>query len=300
MTALSNWFDALEARGEDVEILIGRSSDLQPAEWTGLSHVDYDGVGAIGLQLSRRAGKRVALPVRSSRDPGRPLCFVEPTLELMTRVSGWRPQRLIAATAPEVLYWSVEELAALREAARVEESSIGSCLFWGAHEALVEETGSDRVDDGLWMLPINLRSNPLPLDYRGNYASFVAAAPGGGSIGELHDQLADRLARGEQWANARWLAKFAAHPTKLDVGINMLDATATSFLGLFTNFGEWNVPELGSDRWCIAGPPTRMTPIIIAAVCVNGTLAMTARSVMFGSEALQRLLHGCRAAVLGR
>lgn len=300
MTALSAWFAGLEARGDNVDILVGRArAPTAPFEWQIVSHADFDGLGALAEWFSHATGRPIDLPVRSPRDPGGTRSVIGPAVEIATRTLGWRPMPTFPPAAPEVVWWTADELAALRARAAAEGCSIGTCLLWSIHEAIVEETATPDLDEGAWMVTMNLRTNPRPLDYGGNYASFVLGCPGIGSMGELHDDITNRLARGEHWATAMLLDKLTwRSASKVAFGTRLLDTTSNAFIGVYGNFGEWTIPELAGERWCISGPPTALTPTVIALLCLNGTLSVSARSIAFPPDALQRVLQRAQAIAL--
>lgn len=297
MNVLASWFEELEGRGEDVAIAVGRATTGE-TEWEMLSHVDFDGVGALAEVISRRIGKPIPVPVRSARDPGRALCGVGPALELAARSLGVRPIGG-ALTPPQVQWWSADELVALRSLAAASQSSIGMCLLWALHEALIEETGRPDLDRGVWMTTLNLRRNPTPPHYQGNQAAFVMGDPALGSIEALHLDIKRRLAQGEHWASTAWLAKaLQTGPGGVASGFAIADVARAGFLGQFSNMGDWVVPELEGERWCITAPATTLTPLSAAALCLNGTLGIAAKSVVFDPVTLRRILDRCRSIAL--
>ncbi len=303
MNGLGAWFAALEARGESSDFLVGRSVEPGAIEWHLLSHVDFDGVGGLGLLLSRFAETRIALPTLPSDDPGGFICALAPWLELLTLRSGWPPTDRRYSGAPEVLWWSAGELEALREAAHARHATIGSLLLWATHRTLLTEArkaGIPAPRQGAWMLAVNMRRNPQPTRFRGNYASFIVGMPGGRSPEVLHLDLSDRLARGEHWAQAANLSRIAAvGPFFLSHSMSCISASSFGFLGLFSNLGVWEVRELAFDSWCVVAPPTDQTPLAVAVLTLNGRLSMSARSYRLPRAFLRRVLVGCRARIVG-
>lgn len=303
MNGLGSWFAALERRGESSEILAGRLAGPGATEWHRLSHVEFDGVGALGLLFSRRAGRRIALPTLPPDDPGGAVSCVAPWLELLTLGLDWPPRnRRYPRTPPEVVWWSAEELDALRVAAHARRVTVGSFLLWAVHRALLAETaaaGMPAPRHGAWMLAVNMRRNPRPPRFRGNRASFIVARPGGRSADQFHLDLSDRLARGEHWAQAANLSRIAAGgPHLLSHGMKFLSACPFGFLGLFSNLGVWEVPELAADHWCCVAPPTDQTPIAVAALTVNGRLSMSGRSYRLPRTLVRRILERCRQLIV--
>jgi hypothetical protein len=149
------------------------------------------------------------------------------------------------------------------------------------------------------MFPVNLRRLSRPRCFRGNYASFVVEAPGGQSQACLHRRLGERLARGEHWLHAANLDCAATlGPRPLGWGFRLVAASPFRFLGLFSNLGRWHVPELEGDDWCVAAPPTLLTPLALAAVTVNGRLSMTGRSRHLPHSVVRDLLERCHAISL--
>jgi hypothetical protein len=284
--AVGAWFPVLEKLGLDVRIAFGRLRyGTGDVEWTYLPHQDFDGIGGFAHLL--RAEGLPAAPLPSGREEKAPSALRQLWLSLLhswdarVRQVSWKRFDWSARGPAAGLAWhalSVEETARLRERAERLEVSVNTLLLWTLDRAvralwLAEEPRGGRR----WLIPVNLRGAVRLSRDTANHASFIAAlARGDATPAEIHASVRASARRLSHWGAWWWLgiSRWIGEGGMLRL-MEYYEKRRHSWMGSFSNIGEWNAGSGTGDVRFFCPPASRSHPVASGAVTWNGRVALS-------------------------
>jgi hypothetical protein len=289
---IKSWFLAAEEMGEYIGIRFGHiAPDETEPEWIFLRHTDFDGIGGFADILRKRGAKLPKLAqIKYPSDPSwLPLIKSLPKMMLPRRPLKWGlpPSQTALSTnakPPPAVAWHVfseAETTQVRRACRKGAFTVNSFLLKHLCKA-IRTCLKDESSVIPWMVPVNLRGKVERDRDTANFSSYVGVSIRSyETVRDVHRNIYAALGRSEHWAN--WYA----YKTGRGIGNGMKKkliasgrAMAESYLGAFSNLGDWDAekkitqPEC-EGGWLFSPPVLRCQLVGAGCVTFQGRLSLT-------------------------
>lgn len=280
------WYHALTKLGEDVGIGFGIQKNNEELVWTFLPHSKYDGIGGLCHLLGTFGLTNLELPkLKNKKKPSNVKQLVN-MIKFLKKLKLPGPQwqnfifkQIISSpTLPSHFAFSEHESLLLSKAASKHGVSINSLLITSLNNC-IHEYLINKHCDRMWMVPVNLRGAiQLSNDTDNHYSYLALKMTSSESAQATHKKIKSLLYEEEHWGS--WAVINLSHllgPKYIFKIMARKMAREESWLGSFSNLGEWNITELCDQKIYFCPPVTKTCPLSAGAINWNKSIHLCMR-----------------------
>jgi hypothetical protein len=279
-------FDVLTEQGEDMRFRIGlaRLGEDEAYDNHHAHHKDVDGYGAV-VTMFRARGVAFEAPTGRAEPPpplGRRFAAMARVMRAKPGPAVEWTTRGVSATAPADACRLLTEAQTnrLKEASRRQGVAMTALLLQTLN-ATVTPLVSRATAAATWTVPVNMRGGVRVESETANASSLVnievpLAASSRQVEGILRAAMQENLHWGK-WDQVNLMVRFGERTLRKKVKQYYAGGRA-SRVGVFSNVGAWKADLPGDVGIVGYGPATRMDPLFVGTITVNGKLCLSMRA----------------------
>ncbi len=279
----------LQDIGESIDMTLGRMNiETGEVDWFRRPHYVTDGVGAVRDVLRLNGNQIDEVPLMKPGEvPGRFkrfLLLLQHWRNMPARSYPWKtwyPKKYGVGTSLAYAQFDRDATQALLNYARGQKCSLNSVLLWTLNQCCCELLLTQKPDETIWTIPLNLRGGVKTDNAAGNVtASISLRLPADPELNYIDTKIKDIYQQGVHWG-AWVMSNMTRYIGKRLFRFLALRARPI-WMGVFSNVGSWPLQELPhpiDDRYAYIGvpPATNLLPVTCCSLTWNGRMTLSAQ-----------------------
>ncbi|GAB4014824.1 MAG: hypothetical protein Fur0010_13280 [Bdellovibrio sp.] len=254
-------------------------------EFKYLHHKDHDGISMMTELMEEQGLKITNFPtLKVSNQPSRRhrLSLLKKYIALTKKVPMKWNQKIDCTGRPlsfAHIYLDRQTTKDLYDLAHKQEVSLTSYLLFHLDKIVYSNLLSPE-SERKWVLPLNMRTNPLERKMGNHSASIIINVTKKDSIQNIHHKMTNFLKSQLQWGSYTYsnMAKYIGHKGTKLVAKRIKDIGT----GVFSNLGKWPIgiegklpTHLQSQAWSVVAPASQVLPVASALIDWDGQISLT-------------------------
>lgn len=250
-----------------------------------LHHKDHDGISMMTELMTNEGMKVLSQPtLKETQIPGRKhrLKLLSQFIQLTKKVDLQWKNKIDKVGRPDSfahIYLNRTGTKDLEKLAIEKGTSLTTWMLY--HLDLVVQKNLLKEDsERKWVLPLNMRTSPHPLQSGNHSASIILNFKRHQPPQAIHQQFRTYLKNGLQWGSSLYsnMAGMIGHRGTRWVAKRIKDVGT----GVFSNLGHWPVGIEGSipesskkEAWGVVAPASQVLPVAAAMIIWDGQISLT-------------------------
>lgn len=284
------WYSCLKILGESSFFSFGLHAENGEMEWTSFDHEYYDGLGGLQKFLESqfqidyrppelkaewgRPGVVRGILGAIQYQRGRELPFIEwKERDFSKGVTFSKPLKEI-----HTISLSPDESRLFLSQLKRKGFNINAYLMWELTTFLKREFLAEKVKNCLWMFPVNMRGHVPEIEGDFNRSSYVDVVVVENDTPEsIRSKMNSKFKDKEHWYvwyGAKLIPRLFSRQAFETVKQHLISG-GPPYLGNFSNLGSYTFPGKINSPIFLATAATRVRPISLGILSVNGYLTIT-------------------------